>query len=198
MLSRKLATLMATIFLTLNSLIIGAAATATDALFYYNAIDADPGLYEPVALAGDIEVSACNSTFQDYSLCQLSDVSDFTIRWLGWDQVDGEWAYLSTFSGATAANGLNTSFSTGAGTFFDNVGSYFIGLYVQLAGNSTVVLPNSTSITSGIHGAANFQWGDSFAMTEAVTVPEPYAFLTLLPALWVMTRRERKRQLQLS
>jgi hypothetical protein len=184
------------------------ASFAASATYNYNYFDvlADPGTYGPVSLGDSITLDACGSTFhradgssQSYSICDISNLQSFTLAWIG---VSGnDYQVLSSFEGNNVANGLQTTVSTGAGTFFGEVGNYMIGLYVAVAGNTYVPLPYGGYGATGndnelsYDGSTNTSLGYSnFTINAASSVPEPAAALMLLPALVVFARRERRRR----
>lgn len=161
-------------------------------------VNSDAGTYGPVALGEDIELDACGSTFfnyynqsQSHSLCSLTDLTDFALVWKAYS--NGSWAYLGVYSGSSAADGLNVTQSTGAGTFFDEVGTYYIGLYVVVSNYTYVPLPGGGSGYTAYYGNRDFDWSASFQITEATPVPEPAPLLLLIPAIAWIARRERKR-----
>ena len=104
--------------------VLGVASTAgAQATYSYFDVMSDPGSYGPISLGDSITLNACGSTFhradgtsQSYSLCDLSNLQDFTLSWIG---VQGEdYEVLSTYYGNNISNGLETTVSTGSGTFF--------------------------------------------------------------------------------
>ena len=188
-------TIAACLAATINFLAASSEAVATysDSDFFYYSTVSDPGAtIGPLVLGEDIGVNGCSSTFLGFSLCQFSDLSAFTFEWTLWDSQNNSYAVMSSFSGANAANGLETEFATGAGTYFQATGTYFIGLDIFLSSNTYVGLPNGQSVYTRQYGARGFQWGNSFEIAEALPVPEPAGFLLLLPAFALIARRERR------
>jgi hypothetical protein len=188
-----------------------AASTSAAATYNYFDVMADPGTYGTIALGEDISLNACGSTFhradgspESYSLCQLSDLTEFSLTWVGWH--DGDWTSLGYYSGNNADDGVGVDVSTGDGTFFSEVGTYYIGLYLQVEGDTYVPLPGGGWGRTGNDndladdGSTNFSyaWSSAFSIEEAVTsVPEPLGALLLLPGFAYLARRERRRKQQL-
>eukprot|EP00657_Telonema_sp_P-1_P002762 TRINITY_DN1640_c0_g1_i13.p1 TRINITY_DN1640_c0_g1~~TRINITY_DN1640_c0_g1_i13.p1 ORF type:complete len:213 (-),score=9.64 TRINITY_DN1640_c0_g1_i13:446-1084(-) len=187
------------------------ASSGAQATYNYNYFDvmADAGTYGPISLGEDITLDACGSTFhradgnsQSYSLCDLSNLTQFTLTWKAW--TGNQWTYLGTYSGNSAEDGLSVDVSTGAGTFFSEVGTYYIGLYAYVNSDTYVALPSGSWGATGndsdlaYDGSTNysFDWSSSFAITEAASVPEPAAAFLLLPGIILMARRERRRKRQ--
>ncbi|WP_020399311.1 hypothetical protein [Kordiimonas gwangyangensis] len=187
------------------------ATSGAQATYGYNYFDvlADPGSYGPVSLGDSVSLDACGSTFhradgnsQSYSICDLSNLQNFTLGWIGVDADNtSNYQILSWFEGSNVTNGLQTTISTGAGTFFSQAGNYLIGLYVAVAGNVYVPLPygsygatgNDTELT--YDGSTNTSLGyTNFTVNAATSVPEPAAALMLLPAFVLVARRERRRR----
>uniref|UniRef100_UPI003A9059D1 hypothetical protein n=1 Tax=Kordiimonas sp. TaxID=1970157 RepID=UPI003A9059D1 len=115
-------------------LCISVSANATYSYNYFDVL-ADPGSYGPVSLGDDISLNACGSTFhradsssESYSICDLNNLQDFTLAWVG--RQGENYEVLSWYEGSNVADGLETTISTGAGSFFGTVGNYMIGLYV--------------------------------------------------------------------
>ena len=192
--------------------LVGLMATSgAQATYHHNYFDvlADPGAYSPVSLGDSVSLDACGSTFhradgssESYSLCDLSNLQNFTLGWIGVDANNtSNYEVLSWFEGSNVANGFQTTINTGAGTFFSQAGSYLIGLYVAVAGDVYVPLPyggygatgNDTELT--YDGSTNTSLGyTNFAVNAAASVPEPAAALMLLPAFVLVARRERRRR----
>ncbi|WP_262689479.1 hypothetical protein [Kordiimonas aestuarii] len=180
------------------------------ATYNYNYFDvlADPGTYGPISLGDDINLNACGSTFhradgssESYSICDLSNLQDFTLGWVAYSE--DSYQILSWYEGSNVANGLETTVSTGTGTFFSDVGNYLIGLYVAVAGDTYVPLPYGSYGATGndtdlaYDGSTNTSGGfsNTFAVSEVYTpVPEPMAALMLLPGFILIARRERRRR----
>ncbi|WP_417456789.1 hypothetical protein [Kordiimonas sp.] len=187
------------------------ASSGAQATYNYNYFDvmADAGTYGPISLGEDITLDACGSTFhradgssQSYSLCDLSNLTQFTLTWKAWH--DNQWTYLGSYSGYSADDGLSVNVNTGDGTFFSEVGTYYIGLYVYVNSDKNIALPSGSYGATGndsdlaYDGSTNysFDWSSSFAITEATSVPEPAAALLLLPGIVLIARRERRRKRQ--
>lgn len=140
------------------------------------------------------------------------DTGDF--EWLTGGLGTNQNPDLTTIPTGTAAANLQTTVNTGAGTFFSSVGTYAIGVYVA----GTNYAQFTETISNGTYTAtvsANFgpdfassltqafnengtlnngaEWGANFAVTAPTPVPEPMQLLMLLPALFLIARRERKR-----
>lgn len=173
-------------------------ATGAQATYGYHSWDpnAEAGTYGPVALGEDIELDACGSSFYYYynpsyshSLCDLTDLSAFTLAWKAY--TPGDWQWLGVYSGANASSGLNVTQATGAGTFFDEAGTYYIGLYVRVQNNTWVPLPGGGHAYTAYYNR-DFDWSNAFAITDPISVPEPAPLLLLLPALAWITRRQKR------
>ncbi|NVJ98327.1 MAG: hypothetical protein HWE25_09250 [Alphaproteobacteria bacterium] len=188
------------------SLAFGASGAA-NATYNYFDVMADPGSYSGISLGESFSLDACGSTFhradgssESYSLCQLSDLTEFSLSWLAWH--DGDYSWLGSYSGGSASDGLSVATATGDGTFFNEIGTYYVGLYVKADNNSYVPLPGGGwGATGGDGGLAydgstnySFAWSSSFQVTEAMNVPEPIGALLLLPGFVYIARRERKRK----
>ena len=124
---------------------------------------------------------------------------------------------LSTIPDGTLAANSQTTTATGSGTFFDSVGTYAIGVYVastttytyftesisnggapynytaRFGGDFTSSLSSAFSSNGFLNNGAD--WSANFAITAPPTpVPEPMQLLMLVPALLLVTRREKKRR----
>lgn len=187
------------------------ASSGAQATYNYSYFDvmADAGTYGPISLGEDITLDACGSTFhradgssQSYTLCDLTNLTQFTLTWKAWH--DNQWTWLGSYSGNSAEDGLSVNVNTGTGTFFSEVGTYYIGLYVYVNSDTYVALPSGSYGATGndsdlaYDGSTNysFDWSSSFAITEATSVPEPAAALLLLPGIVLIARRERRRKRQ--
>jgi len=179
---------------------MGSSASAT---YNYFDVMADPGSYDTIALGEDVALNACDSTFhradgsnESYTLCQLSDLTEFSLQWVQWH--DGDWTNLGYYSDANA--GSQVTLSTGEGTFFSEVGTYYIGLYLRVDGSSYVPLPGGGYGASGsdnslaTDGSTNFSfaWSSAFSI-EPASVPGPLGALLLIPGLAYVVRRERRK-----
>lgn len=192
--------------------LLGISGTA-NATYNYFDVMADPGSYGSISLGQDLNLNACDSTFhradgspESYNLCQLSDVSEFSFGWVAWHDGSSSWlgTYSDTLGGSigTSEEGLTAATTTGDGTFFNEIGTYYIGLYVRANNYSYVPLPGGGWGATGgdgqlaYDGSTNysFAWSSSFQITEAMNVPEPMGALLLLPALLYVSRRERRRR----
>lgn len=191
-----------TVFTAGIAFMLSAVFSSDQALATYNYQNWDPnadaGSYGPIALGEDIQLDACGSTFynyynwsQSYSLCQLTDLSAFTLTWKAY--YEGSWTWLGSYSGGNASSGLNVSQATGAGTFFSDVGTYYIGLYVAVQNNTYVPLPGGGYAFTSYYNT-DFDWSSAFAISEPITLPEPSAIFALAPALLVIAMRERRRR----
>ncbi|WP_417463924.1 hypothetical protein [Kordiimonas sp.] len=187
------------------------ASSGAQATYNYSYFDvmADAGTYGPISLGEDITLDACGSTFhradgssQSYTLCDLTNLTQFTLTWKAWH--DNQWTWLGSYSGNSAEDGLSVNVNTGDGTFFSEVGTYYIGLYVYVNSDKNIALPSGSYGATGndsdlaYDGSTNysFDWSSSFAITEATSVPEPAAALLLLPGIVLIARRERRRKRQ--
>jgi hypothetical protein len=198
------------------SLIASVSAQATYSNYWD--VEADAGSYGTLALGEDIALDGCGSTFystssgstitrgrgsqvMEYSLCELSDLTDFTLTWRAFENNKGWYDLAPTFSGSNAENGLEFSVSTGTGTFFDAVGTYMISLYVTVSNSDWIILPNRAGWAyTGYGQNDNYDItdynGESLVFTSApvVTVPEPESLFLLIPGLALMALRERRRR----
>ncbi len=216
--------------------IVAAGALATVASVTANAtflgidVFSDPGTYNPVALNDNIQLNACGSNVhrnvgvgqtapasQTFGLCTLTDLSDFTLTWNVTFQ--GVTSTLASYTGVNVANGLNATFNTGLGTLFSAVGTYTIGLVVDIPSTSAqFVLPNgwtalpqcdagitingvtygttptcSLSFSPNINGFRNTGYAETNLLIQPAAVPEPSsAALLLLPAFAAIALRRRK------
>jgi len=192
-------------------LLAGLFSTSAQATYHYWLdVGAEAGTYSPIALGDNLELDACGSSVHHYlfyydnsrpqfGLCDLADLTDFTLTWTA--EFSGNIVTLGTYSGAAAINGLNPSFTTGAGTFFNAVGNYVLGLYLDIPdGNASINLPDGYTGSGGsdagyISGQSyqrNADYNETSISITAASVPEPAAALLLLPALLMIARRQRK------
>lgn len=219
--------------------LLGASAvpsTSAQATFYWD-ISADAGSFGPVALGEDIALDGCGSrlfvvNYSSYgtSMCDMMNLSLFGANWFAKNLDTNAFSWLTGNLGTdpnidvlnipvnTAAANLQTTVSTGAGSFFSSAGTYQIGLYV--AGttnhvsfsefisnggtpfnfNATLGSDYATTLTQAIsqNGWLNnaAAWGSSFTISGPVTVPEPGQLLLLVPGLIWIARRQRKKSLR--
>ncbi|MFC3050815.1 hypothetical protein [Kordiimonas pumila] len=196
--------------------LVAFASIGAKATYHYYDISADAGSYSPIVLGEDLQLDACGSDVHQavavgytsnevYNIC--SEIPSYSIFGLRWEitfnnvtQVIGE--YLSH----NMANGLSISVATGAGTLISQAGSYSIGLWVGFADNSSFSLPcyapYSVGYTGDDSGYIQSQSGyrnldydtASLSVTAPAAVPEPAAAFLLLPALIILSRRQRKLQ----
>lgn len=198
------------------SITVAAMVGSSSAQATYNYFDvmADAGTYGPISLGEDITLDACGSTFhradgsaESYSLCDLSNLTQFTLGWVAEYNGQSSWLgiYSNSYSGqGTPDEGLSVTINTGAGTFFSEVGTYYIGLYALVNDDTSVALPSGGWGYTGndgdlaYDGSTNFSfdWSSSFVISPAASVPEPAAALLLLPGLILIARRERRRKRQ--
>ena len=171
-------------------------------------VSADPGTYGPISLGDTITLDACGSVYFNYdnqsqsvSLCDISSLSSFTLTWKA--KIGNNWTHITqTYSGNNTADGLNVTVNTGAGTFFNQAGTYMIGLYLTVNNNSWVQLPGGSwgySNNSGGYDPGNqsLEWSSTFTVSNPpANVPEPMAALLLVPGLVLIARRERRRRKQ--
>ena len=205
-------------------------SVAANATFLGIDVFSDPGTYNPVALNDNIQLNACGSDVRQsvgpgstpasnriFGLCTLTDLSDFTLTWNVTFQ--GITSTLASYTGANVANGLNATFNTGVGTLFSAVGTYTIGLIVDIPStNAQFVLPNgwtgssqcdagitingitygttptcSLSFSPNVNGFRNTGYAETNLTIQPASVPEPSsAALLLLPAFAAIALRRRK------
>jgi hypothetical protein len=200
----------------------GAQATYGNSNNYTAYLDmlADAGSYGPLVLGENIELDACGSNVttsygtDPNSICAFSDMSNFSVNWWATNLDTGisEWLtssisspYNATFGNA-ATNAVLTV-ATGAGSFFNSVGTYIIGLYV--AGSDWVSTPsgywgdfggdNPYSFNDAFYNNGDLNGGTAYSSNfeitaPVVTVPEPESLFLLLPGLALMALRERRRR----
>jgi len=186
-----------------------AVAPSASATYNYNYGDwdvyADPGTYSPISLGDTLSLNACGSIYFNYnnpnqsaSLCDLASLTSFTLTWKA--KLGDAWTHITqTYSGSNTVNGLQVTVDTGAGTFFNQAGTYMIGLYVTVANNSWVQLPGGSwgySNNNGGYDPGNYslEWSTSFTIAAPASVPEPLAALMLVPGFALIARRERRRR----
>lgn len=157
------------------------------------ALFSDAGTYAPVVYGTDMQFNACASTIsnvnnsaQSYSICDLPSVSKFRLYWYRWEANLGM-SYMRSYDGANAASGLTPLFATGAGTFFPIESTYYIGLYLIAEAQSYIDLPGGGQAYTGDGTLSSFRWSNAF------DVPEPSAFLLMLPGLAFIARRQRRK-----
>lgn len=209
-------------------------SSGAHAQFFWD-VEANAGTFAPVVLGEDISLDACGSRlfvvgFSQFgtSLCNVVNQSLFSVNWFATNEDTGAFSWLTGGlteadnnnlagipSGGAAAN-LQTATSTGAGTFFNSVGTYSVGLYVSGTNNASLTesisnggtpfnfnanfgpdfantLADATSQNGTLNNGASI--GASFTISAPpVTVPEPMPLLLLIPALLFMARREKKRR----
>ena len=212
------------------------ASSGAHAQFFWD-VEANAGTFAPVALGEDISLDACGSRlfvvgFSEFgtSLCNVTNQSLFSVNWFATNVDTGAFSWLtgglteavndnlaSVPTGSAAAN-LQTTTSTGAGSFFNSVGTYAIGLYVSGTNNASLTesisnggtpfnfnanfgpdfgntLTQATNQNGTLNNGANLSAG--FAITAPpVTVPEPMQLLMLIPALFLVARRETRRRMR--
>jgi hypothetical protein len=203
--------------------IVASAASATNSYEYYDVVS-DVGTYDPLVLGEDLNLDACgsyvvnaNDANETYGLCDFQDWSldyDFSIIWTvsygGTTTTIGQYSGQYTDSGnsadGNASDGLQISTATGAGTLFNAVGNYVIGLWIDMDDNDSIYLPNNSyqytggdggttnSWTQNNSGYINIDYSSVSLGIEAVSVPEPAAALLLIPGLIMLRRREKLRR----
>lgn len=151
--------------LSLSVVGLGALMAVPAQATNYWDVTADAGSFAPVALGDDIPLDACgsrltvanNSTGPGTSICNLVNISLFSVNWFAWNFTSSTFSWitgglgsnsgvnLSTIPDGTAAANRQTTTSTGTGTFFSSVGTYAIGVYVAS-------LTTNTSFTESISG----------------------------------------------
>lgn len=148
------------------------------------------------------------------------NVTTDTFAWLTGPFVgaaDPENVNLSTIP-LNGTGNLNTNtIATGAGTFFSSAGTYLVGVHVAVknalglneniynGSNSILNFPayTSTDSTSSLstarssNGNLNNGAAERQFTVEAAAVPEPESILLLVPALFMMMRRQRRKQLSI-
>ncbi len=186
---------------------IAITAPAKATYNYYSAgwdVKADPGTYNPVTLGQDIALSACGTKFSginagswsEYSLCNLTDLSDFSLAWF--INVSGGWQYLSNGYVSAANGGLALNLTTGAASsFFQSAGTYSIALVAYVGSNQYISTPNNGWVHTGNN--SNFVWNGFSNFSGATTnvtlrvaspVPEPEGMLLLiLPLVYIARKR---------
>ena len=212
----------------------GMAFSTTAQATYYWDVSADAGSFAPVVLGEDIALDGCGSrlfvvgyTPYGTSMCDMMNLSLFGANWFAKNVDTNAFSWLTGNLGTdpnidvlnipvnTAANNLQTTVSTGAGSFFSSAGTYQIGLYVAGTTNHvsfTEIISNggspfhfnaslgsdyATTLTQAISQNGNLNnaaaWGASFTISDPVTVPEPEQLLLLLPGLFLIARRQRRK-----
>lgn len=182
-------------------------------------VEADAGSYGPVALGESIQLNACASKIRNvqqtsriHSICDVTDTSNLSVNWFAYNKDTYAFSWLTSpvninnpVYGNAATNTL-LSIATGAGSFFNTVGSYSIGLYLAARNNTDLTINGFTANfggdwTSSFSDAVYYNgtlnngkdYGSSFAVQQAATVPEPESLLLLLPALLLISTRQRRR-----
>ncbi|WP_262695469.1 hypothetical protein [Kordiimonas aquimaris] len=202
------------------SLIISFSANATYSRYWD--VEADAGSYAPVELGDNITLNACGSDVhragvpsESYALCDISDTSNLSVNWYVRNNTTnvGQWLTGNVSIGNENFGNVNTnellSITTGAGSFFNTVGTYTIGLYLAARNSSELTLggilgnfwsDSATNFGDAVTYNTELNNGKNYAtltINEAVVtpVPEPESLLILLPALAVIARRQRRRGL---
>lgn len=197
------------------------SSTANAVCYYYIDVLADAGTYSPKAMNEDLVVDPCGSTVHhaeyiqynrtdlfSFGLCDMPDKTEFTLTWTA--SLGNSFTTLGTYSGAAAFQQQNLTFDTGVGTFFSAVGTYTIGLYLNMPNNSAnIPLPNghigNPGSDSGFdpnnpnhgHGWRNADLAFSSFTLNAASVSEPLAALLLVPGLAMIARKQRRRRKKL-
>ena len=212
----------------------GVAFSSTAQATYYWDVSADAGSFAPVVLGEDIALDGCGSrlfvvgyTPYGTSMCDMMNLSLFGANWFAKNVDTNAFSWLTGNLGTdpnidvlnipvnTASNNLQTTVSTGAGSFFSSPGTYQIGLYVAGTTNHvsfTEIISNggspfhfnaslgsdyATTLTQAISQNGNLNnaaaWGTSFTISDPVSVPEPEQLLLLLPGLFLIARRQRRK-----
>lgn len=215
-----------------SSMTVSSSAQAT---FYWD-VSADAGSFAPVVLGEDISLDGCGSrlfvvgyTPYGTSMCDMMNLSLFGANWFAKNLDTNAFSWLTGNLGTdpnidvlnipvnTAAANLQTTVSTGAGSFFSSAGTYQIGLYVagttnhvsfseiisnggtpfsfnaSLGSDYATTLSQAISQNGTLNNAA--AWGASFTISDPVTVPEPGQLLLLAPALVLIARRQRRKRI---
>ena len=176
--------------------------------------NSDPGIYDPVTFGDDITFNACGSTFENFSICELNDLSDFALAWrvtpegqdplaqgttvalygLGIDVTSVNGFTENTTFGTNVADGLNFTIGSGSNVFFPTPGSYTLQLSLLVRGRRFVELPNGNFVNTFFSGSIvrRAETVIEFVRDVPVTVPEPLGILILLPAMAYMVRRQKK------
>lgn len=182
---------------------------------------ANSGIYDPILFGDDITFDACGSTFEDYSLCELTDLSAFELTWriaiegqdisssgtlaavfgTGGTSIDTTGQTLNTIVGEDPRDGLNFTINTEENSiFFPTPARYTIQLGLLLRGGPNIDLPDGTSVKPPSDNTVIFS-ETVIALIDApvgpplippTTVPEPMGYLILIPAFYMIARRQRK------
>jgi hypothetical protein len=173
-----------------------------------------PGVYDPFVVGDDIQFNACSTTFAGYSLCDLPDMSKFTIQWQA-KTLDGNGNIMLYDSGTCNPWGGSSTSSdkclnvTIPGNTTSNIytsDNFYIGIHIATHANYYIPLPNGEwGYTGSGGGQYGWMWtgierteqtsgGGSGGGGNPAPVPEPWALWLLLPALVLTWWRERRRR----
>jgi hypothetical protein len=179
---------------------------------------ADPGIYDPITFGDNITFNACNSSFEDFSICELSSLTGLRLEWRATPQGQDplaagtliasfannndisqtEGATENTVIGNDFHDGINFTIDSGeASAFFPTPGDYSLHLTLFFHRRvGTVQLPNGDFV-GPLPGAVTRQTETVINFTAApiappTTVPEPVGYLILIPAFYMIARRQRK------
>ena len=214
------------------------ATSGAQATTFFWDVQADAGSFGPVVLGENISLDACGSRlinvqFPSFGtgLCDVVNIDLFSVNWFARNIATGTFQWLTGGLGSnenpnlssipvgTAAANLQTTTSTGAGTFFNSIGTYAIGVYVAGTTNANQFFTETTtsatqsgtfldtgrfgsdyasSLTDAFNNNGTLNngavFGANFTISAPVSVPEPMQLLMLFPALMLIARRERKRR----
>lgn len=191
---------------------------------------ANPGIYDPITFGNSITLDACNSTFEDFSLCELNDLSRFELTWrvapegrdifgqntlaaifsVGGSTINDTGSSSDTIIGNNFRDGVNFTINTGESSpFFPTPSRYTVQLGLLLRGGSAdIELPDGSFIKPLARSTFIFNQtfvdllppveippvviGDPPPDSPPTTVPEPMGYLILIPAFYMIARRQRK------
>jgi hypothetical protein len=179
----------------------------------------DPGIYDPVSFGDDITFNGCGSSFENFSLCELNDLSDFALAWrvtpegqdplaqgttvalfgLDIDVTSVNGFTANTTFGTNVADGLNFTINSGASSvFFPTPGNYTLQLSLLARGRRFIQLPDDSFVNTFFSGTLvrRAETLITFDRNAPITVPEPLGILVILPAMYFIVRRQRKLSLK--
>ncbi|WP_417459799.1 hypothetical protein [Kordiimonas sp.] len=186
-----------------------AFSNAASAATIYGELQADAGVYSPIALGESVALDGCGSSFDTNpnvnvqgtltSLCNgVTDLAPFDFTWSIYE-FDGvaTYSFLGYVVEETVAPILTTG---GIGDLIQAAGTYFLSLNVTLSpssstfalpgGDTGAFQPNPGNLSPNSHSA----FSNVALIVGPAPVPEPAGALLLLPALVYMVRRQRKQR----